>query len=300
MNRFNQKTGKKENLMSHKTICTSWYLLMLLAIIGMMSSTVTAQFAINAPAISPKQLDFGALHDGQSKKLTLSLTSPGAGNLQLELMNGLFHVTEYREVALGGGSKNAPMRSPSMGPIRVVKARIPNPTGPFQVEANSQIELDVVFRPVFPSEQFPSLPPGLQSATLKLNGPGIARPWAISVPLHGIFQGTQIQVQGFLAQARGGSYRITGDGFHPNEQIRLEVSNLPAKGSKKLLGVFTAGADGKFTYQYDATVDATPCTTVSPAASNTWQVTFTASGADSRVPATAVAFARGFLIYDCR
>lgn len=291
--------------MSHKRMLISGYLFAFLVIMGMLTSRAGGQIALapaatnNAPPFSPGKLDFGALHDGQSKKLTLSLTVPAAGNVQMELLKGVFQVTQYREMAIVGLSKNSPRTGPTTGPVRVAKVTIPNPTGPFQVPANSQIELDVVFKPTFPSDPFGSLAPGAQAANLKLSGPGVTRSWAISVPLRGMLQAPEIQAQGIQGQARGGWYQITGSGFHPNEQVRLEVSNLPTSGGKKLLDNLTAGSDGKVSFQYNATVDSTPCTAVPPAVRNTWQVTFTADGKDSRAPASVAAFARGFLIYDC-
>jgi hypothetical protein len=152
------------------------------------------------PQYSPAQLDFGSLWDGQSAKRTLSLTAPAAGQVTLSFPGGgMFWLAEYREMGpVTGGSKNPPM-SPVNSIQRQLKARttyqVGQPVSPFlqwNVSAGSEVQIDVVFRPVsHPQGSVGVVDPGVKSIIMGLRGPGMVQPWEIHVPARGVFNGSK-------------------------------------------------------------------------------------------------------------
>jgi hypothetical protein len=153
------------------------------------------------PQYSPSQLDFGALWDGQSAKRTLSLTAPAAGQITLSFPGGgMFWLAEYREMGpISGGSKNSATSAVNNSFQRHLKARTTYPVGtpvsPFlqwNVSAGSEIQIDVVFKPVsHPQGSTGVVEPGVKSIIMGLSGPGVLQPWSIHVPARGVFNGSK-------------------------------------------------------------------------------------------------------------
>jgi hypothetical protein len=155
----------------------------------------------NGPLYSPAQLDFGSLWDGESAKCTLSLTAPAAGQITLSFPGGgMFWLAEYREMGpVTGGSKNPPTSRMNNSFQRQLKARttyqVGTPVPPFlqwNVSAGSEIQIDVVFKPVsHPQGSTGVVEPGVKSIIMGLSGPGIVQPWSIHVPARGFFNGSK-------------------------------------------------------------------------------------------------------------
>jgi len=154
----------------------------------------------SGPQYSPSQLDFGSLWDGESAKRTLSLTTPAAGQITLSFPGGgLFWLAEYREMGpVTGGSKNPPM-GPMNSIQRQLKTRttyqVGTPVSPFlqwNVSAGSEVQIDVVFRPVsHPQGSTGVVEPGVKSIIMGLSGPGVIQPWSIHVTARGTFNGSK-------------------------------------------------------------------------------------------------------------
>ena len=153
----------------------------------------------SGPQYSPAQLDFRSLWDGESAKRTLSLTAPAAGQITLSFPGGgEFWLSEYREMGpMTGGSKN-PI-GPKNSFQRQLKARTTYQVGQpvpaflqFNVSAGSEVQIDVVFRPVsHPQGSTGVVDPGVKSIIMGLSGPGTIRPWSIHVPARGMFNGSK-------------------------------------------------------------------------------------------------------------
>ena len=153
----------------------------------------------SGPQYSPAQLDFGSLWDGQSAKRTLSLTAPAAGQITLSFPGGgMFWLVEYREMVTGG-SKNSPTSPMNNSFQRQLKTRttyqVGTPVSPFlqwNVSAGSEIQIDVVFKPVsHPQGSTGVVEPGVKSIIMGLSGPGVIQPWSIHVPARGVFNGSK-------------------------------------------------------------------------------------------------------------
>jgi len=155
----------------------------------------------NGPQYSPAQLDYGSLWDGESAKRTLSLTAPVAGPITLSFPGGgLFWLAEVREMGpVTGGSKNSATSAVNNSFQRQLKARTKYPVGtpvsPFlqwNVSAGSQVQIDVVFRPLsHPQGSTGVVEPGVKSIIMGLSGPGVIQPWSIHVTARGTFNGSQ-------------------------------------------------------------------------------------------------------------
>jgi hypothetical protein len=143
--------------------------------------------AARAPEVHPPRLNFPAVWNGESRKLTLRLASPANGYVSAKLSDRNFRIAELR--AMGGGLMTGG------GPIA---ARLPSGAPvthePFEksVEAGQEIQVDVVFEPKFSLENVA----GPKSASLQLAGPGAASSpkWSIPVSLAGTFSGIRLGV----------------------------------------------------------------------------------------------------------
>jgi hypothetical protein len=154
----------------------------------------------SGPQYSPAQLDFGSLWDGESAKRTFSLTTPAAGQITLAFPGGgEFWLSEYREMGpMTGGSKNPPF-GPMNSIQRQLKSRTSYPVGQpvkeylqFNVSAGSEVQIDVVFKPVtHPQGSTGVVDPGVKSILIGLSGPGLVRPWSVHVPARGVFNGSK-------------------------------------------------------------------------------------------------------------
>jgi hypothetical protein len=155
----------------------------------------------NGPQYSPAQLDFGSLWDAESAKRTLSLTAPAAGQITLSFPGGgMFWLAEYREMGpVTGGSKNSPTSPMNNSFQRQLKTRatyqVGTPVSPFlqwNVSAGSEIQIDVVFKPVsHPQGSTGVVEPGVKSIIMGLSGPGMIQPWSIHVTARGTFNGSK-------------------------------------------------------------------------------------------------------------
>ena len=134
--------------------------------------------APNAPQHSPEQLDFGHVAESETALRTFSLTTNNSGSISVTITPGSFRLVEFREIAPIRGKGHGQSGSDLRSRIKYKK----DEAGPFQwsMDANVQIQLDIVFSPRLPAT------PGEQSALMKVSGPGPHGNWVFTVPLRGL------------------------------------------------------------------------------------------------------------------
>lgn len=144
----------------------------------------------NQPVHAPAKVEFGDVWNGQASRRTFTFKTNGNGLVAVALPAGPFRIAEYREMGLGGhGSAD------SSAAWRNIKNRVvypPNTFGPLQwnLVTGTEIQIDLVFEPKF---QLGSMMAGPKTAAFSVKGPGPRGPWALAVPLAGLFNGMRVQ-----------------------------------------------------------------------------------------------------------
>jgi hypothetical protein len=198
-----------------------------------LSSRTTKPAAIQAlldvPVHSPQQLDFPAVWNGQSSRRTFGLSTTGAGAVSAQIPAGPFRIVEFRLMS----GPPAPAGSAVVrmaGAARQVEFRQTYAAGQpapaqWNVGANQDVEIDVVFEPKF--DLF-SMTAGPKTAAMKVAGPGPKQAWSLSVPMQGMFNGIHIgaifTVDDKEVQAVSGTARV-------DVQVRLIGVDTPLKGT---------------------------------------------------------------------
>jgi hypothetical protein len=160
--------------------------------IALHPAAVSARSIVNLPVYSPSQFDFGTVWNGQLSKRTLVLTTNAAGYVAVAIPPGPFRIAEFREMGAGGTSAGGGAAARFL--VRNVKTRVTyrsGQSGPFQwsLPSGAEVQVDIVFQPKF--DLF-TMTAGPKSATMKVTGPGPQGGWALSIPMHGTFNGLRI------------------------------------------------------------------------------------------------------------
>lgn len=136
------------------------------------------------PTYSPRQLDFGAIDVSRVSGRIFSLTAPVAGEITLEFPTGSFRFQEFRRVPppnFTGQGQSTRAAVPPMKPMPAL-SNTQIDVYKWNFAAGEGMELTIYFETF---TKYDYVNPGLRTATMKISGPGIIRPWEVAIPMRG-------------------------------------------------------------------------------------------------------------------